>query len=138
VLLQSMRSTPAGFIPENCMKYERKITELETFKAQNSTGFTTGLLVLLSQLGKTRLEKFVFPRLWRGYCNLGNLSLYISVLFSKRSTGFITLIWIRCTLRKSKTPDRMRVRWGRPVTVTSVPRGSTGDRHLCIPVDPRK
>jgi hypothetical protein len=32
----------------------------------------------------------------------------------------------------------MRVRWDRPVTVTAVPFGSTGNRHLCIPVDPRK
>jgi hypothetical protein len=37
-----------------------------------------------------------------GYCSLGHIYIYISVLFSKRGTGSITLIWIRCTLRKSK------------------------------------
>ena len=43
------------------------------------------------------------------------------VLFSKRGAGSLRLIWIRFTLRKSKIPDRMRVRWDRPVTVTAGP-----------------
>jgi hypothetical protein len=73
-----------------------------------------------------------------GYCILGNLYIYILVLFSKRGAGSLLLIWIRFTLRKSKIPDRMRVRWDRPVTVTAGPLESTGNRYLCIPVDPRK
>ncbi len=70
--------------------------------------------------------------------SLVNLYMYILVLFSKRGTGSITLILIRCTLGKSKIPDRMRVRWDRPVAVTAVPLGPIGNRHLCIPGDSRK
>jgi hypothetical protein len=73
-----------------------------------------------------------------GYCILGYLYIYISVVFSKKGTGSITLIWIRFTLGKSKIPDRMRVRWDRPVAVIAVPLGSTSNRHLCIPGDSRK
>jgi hypothetical protein len=55
-------------------------------------------------------KTFVFLRCdacGAGYCILGNLSIYISILFSKRGAGSLLLIRIRFTIGKSKIPDRM-------------------------------